>query len=76
MYATVPTVDPGLVNIAVSSAVGIVDRLSSPETSFTKSKIENLGVSHLGDEDVRWLDIAVNDSRGMGRGEGIRDLNA
>src|SRR6202162_4031069 len=43
--------------------------------NFRQSKIENLGVSALGDEDVGGLDVAVNNSLGMRGIEGIGNLD-
>ncbi len=44
--------------------------------ALDQTKIEDLGVALLGDEDVRRLDGAVNDSSGMSGGESIGDFNA
>src|ERR1700693_3741912 len=43
--------------------------------NFRQSKIENLDVSALGDEDVGGLDVAVNNSLGMRGIEGIGNLD-
>jgi hypothetical protein len=32
------------------------------ETDLCKAKVENLGMATVGDEDVCWLDVSVNDS--------------
>ena len=53
-------------------------RLQQPAGSwrhFRQSKVENLGVAALGDENVRGLDVAVDDPLRMGRVERIGDLN-
>jgi hypothetical protein len=42
---------------------------------FRQSEIENLGVSALGDEDIGRLDVAVDDSFGMGGIEGVGDFD-
>jgi hypothetical protein len=41
-----------------------------------KTKIENLGVAALGDEDVRRLDVAVDNPCRVGRVKGIGDLDS
>jgi hypothetical protein len=42
---------------------------------FGKSEVEDLGVSALGDKDIRGFDIAVHDAFGVGGIEGIGDLD-
>jgi hypothetical protein len=34
------------------------------QRDFRQPEVEKLGVPTLGDEDVRWLDVPVNDSLG------------
>ena len=41
-----------------------------------QAEIENLGVPALGDEDIRGLDVAVNNAAGVRRIEGVGDLDA
>ena len=41
-----------------------------------QAEVENLGVSALGDEDVRGLDVAMNDAFGVGRVESVGNLDA
>src|SRR5262249_6145913 len=43
---------------------------------LSQSEIENLGVTALGDENVRWLDVAMDDSFGMRGVERVGDLDA
>jgi len=46
------------------------------EGDFRQSEIENLCLPSIRDEDVRGLDVAVDDALGMCRVESIGDLNA
>ena len=41
-----------------------------------QAEVQNLGVAALGDENVRGLDVAVNDSLGMRGVESVGDLDA
>src|SRR5713101_7688355 len=60
---------------SVGQGLGIrADRLE-PGSDLGQSKIENLRVSTFGDENVRRLDIALNDSVRMRRVERISQLN-
>jgi len=43
--------------------------------NFRESKVENLGVTALGHEDVRGFDVAVNDAAGVGGVESVHDFN-
>src|ERR1700686_2122748 len=40
-----------------------------------QTEIENLGVTPLGNKNVRWLCIAVDDAFGVGGFEGLRNFN-
>ena len=42
---------------------------------FGQAEVEDLGVFALGDEDVRGLDVAVNDVTGVRRIESVGDLD-
>ena len=42
---------------------------------FSQSKIQNLGVTSLGDEDIRGLDVAMDDALGVRGVEGVGDFN-
>ena len=52
-----------------------IGRTAWAGTQLGQSKIENLGVSTLRNEDVCRLDVAVNDARGMRSIEGIRNVD-
>ena len=43
---------------------------------FGESEIEDLGVAAFGDEEIRGLDVAMNDSFGMSSIEGVSDFDA
>ena len=77
MYATVPTAAPGLVsNVPPSHRRHRRD--TSPRATrsqLCQTKIKNLGVSPLRHEDVRWLDVAVNDSFGVRGFERVGNFN-
>jgi hypothetical protein len=45
-------------------------------TYLCQTEIENLGVTAFAHEDVRWLDIPVDDAFGVGGFERIRDFNS
>ena len=71
IYATVPTaiINPGLVRCSASTNPVCVlkDRNLATKnyprkTDFRQSKVENLGMSALGHEDVRRLDVAVDNA--------------
>src|SRR5580704_9836395 len=51
-------------------------RASSFRQKFGEAKVEKFHLAVVGKENVRWLDIAVNDGFGMGGVERIRDLVA
>jgi hypothetical protein len=78
----VPSVEPGRVRCCSSTAAVKVfaeaNWLEEPPVSVTlaMAEIENLGVRAFGDEDVRRLDVAVNDSLGMSCIQGIGDLDS
>src|ERR1700688_1103296 len=57
--------------LRVLGAAGRADRLHLRQT-----KIQNLGASALGDENVRRLDVAMHDALGMGRVERVGNLDA
>ena len=44
-------------------------------TDFRQSKVENLRVTAHGDEDVRGLDVAMDDPRGVGGIQCIGDFD-
>ncbi len=52
-----------------------VARRTARQTDLRQSKVQNLGVTALGDEDVRRLDVPVDDPFGMGGIEGIRNFD-
>ena len=58
---------------AVASGAG---RFAAAAVDLSQSEVENLGVSAFGDENVRGLDVAVNDAAGVGRVESVGDLDA
>ena len=41
-----------------------------------QAEVENLGVTAIGHEDIRGLDVAMDNAAGVGRVESIRDLDA
>jgi len=64
--------------------VGLIHRLDvidihplrrGSRSHLRQSKVENLGVSAFGDEDVRRLDVAVNNAFRVGRIERVGDFN-
>ena len=55
---------------------GNLARRTASQTDLRQPKVENLGVAALGDEDVRRLDVAVDDAFGMRGIEGIGDLDS
>ena len=75
MYATVPTALPGLVRPAraVTVAAGLVT--AADRTDFGQPEIENLRVAAAGDEQIRRLDVAVDDPGGVRRLERVGDLD-
>ena len=70
---------PGLVRSLRPPTVCVFESQSgstnSAATHFRQTKIKNLGVPALGDENVGGLDVAVNDPLAMSRVERIRDLD-
>ena len=54
--------------LVASRAFGCTD-LSQPE-------VQNLGMTALGHEDVRWLDVTMNDTRRVGSIQRVSDLNS
>ena len=45
-------------------------------TELGQAEVQDLGLPALGDEDVRGLDVPVNDPLGVRGVQGIRELNA
>src|SRR4029079_4356912 len=43
--------------------------------AFGQAKVENLGVPAFGDEDVRWLDVAMKNAMRVSRCHGRGNLN-
>ena len=66
MYATVPSMAPGLVRCAASDDRQSVSVLPLRAADFGRhlrqAEVENLGVPALRDEDVGRLDVAMNDA--------------
>ena len=62
MYATVPSGSAGAGQL-LSTCCGCHARDTVSEIGkFRQAKIENLGVTTLGDKNVGWLDVTVNDA--------------
>ena len=72
---------PGLVrysssiSVAAAVAAGLVDAAVIAGDDLGQAEVENLGVAALGDEDVRGLDVAMDDSLGVRGVEGVGDLD-
>ena len=49
--------------------------LSGLSGDFRESEIENLRLTSIGDEDVRGLDVAMNDTFSVSRIESVGDLD-
>ena len=81
MYATVPTVAPGLVSsssaapVVASRCATLAPRVATA-LNFGQPEIQNLGVPALGHKNIRRLDVAVNDALRVRRVQPIRNLNA
>jgi hypothetical protein len=43
---------------------------------FRKAEVEDFGMSSFGQEDIRWLDISMDDACAVGGIQRIGDLNA
>src|SRR5262249_9097163 len=80
MYATVPSVLPGLVRCSVVNSAccqcfpGF--RCARCGIHLGQSKVQNLGVAPFGNEKVGWLDVPVNDSFGMRRIQRVGHFDA
>ena len=63
MYATVPTAAPGLVRYS-GSHFGYSSRFHpwASQCQFRQTKIQNLRVPAFGHEDVRGLDVSMDDA--------------
>ena len=74
MYAIVPSGLPGLVNPRKGrhARPGII---ATARTDLGQSEVQNLRVAASGDEQIRRLDIAVDDPGGMRRFERVGDLD-
>ena len=46
------------------------------DATFRQSEIQNLGVAAVGNKNIGGLDVAVDDSLGMSRVQGVSDLDA
>ena len=67
----------GQMFLASSVVRSLMRALSWPlrRRNLRQSKVQNLGVSALGDEDVRRLDVAMNDAFGVRRVQRIGNLD-
>ena len=75
MYAIVPSALPGPVRRATPAAIGAVSSPPPLGRTFGQPEIENLRVAASGDEQIRRLDVAVNDPGGVRRLERVGDLD-
>ena len=70
----------GTGQVLVVHGAGLLDRgvarRAAGQRHFRQSEIENLGVPTLGDEDIRRLDVAMDNAFCTGRVECIGDLDA
>ncbi len=85
MYATVPTAVPGLVRSAAIYRRRLSPVVERPVCELVgrcganllgQAEIENFGVAALGDENIRRLDIAMDDSFGVCGIESIGNFDA
>ena len=77
MYDTVPSALPWTVSWSSMVRVGVAVRHGQTDgTDFRQSKVENLGVTARGNENVRGLDVAMDDSRGVGGIQRVGDFDA
>ena len=62
----------------MSSVTVWLRRISEPSgrADLGQAEIENFGVSAIGDEDIRRLDVAMNDALGMSGIERVGNLDA
>src|ERR1039457_873214 len=50
-------------------------RRAACQTDLRQTKVQNLSVSTLGDEDVCWLNVAMHDASGVGSVQRVGDVN-
>ncbi len=74
MYAIVPSGLPGLVN-AGDRRHGRPGVIAAARTDLGQPEIQNLRVPAAGDEQIRRLDVAVDDAGGVRRFERVGDLD-
>ena len=75
MYAIVPTALPGLVSRASAVTVGRGLVAAAGTVNLGQPEIENLRVAAAGDEQIRRLDVAVDDPGGVRGVERVGDLD-
>ena len=72
-----PSVEPGLVRCSSESMVGaLMATLSGLQRHFGQPEIENLRLTSIRDEDVRGLDVPMDDALRMCRVESVGNLDA
>ena len=72
----VPSVEPGLVRCCSSMVIVFADVTGrTAGRNLSQPEIQNLGVFALGDKNVCWLDVAMNDALGVRRVQPVGNLN-
>ena len=80
MYATVPIAEPGLVRCSSGKVASTVtpdesDGLPAGCVHLREPEVQNFGVTAPGHENIRRLDVAMNDALGVSRVEGVGNLD-
>jgi hypothetical protein len=76
MYETVPRATPGLVRLTSSPSVVVAASARGFGDLFCEAEVENFRLAAIGDENIRGLDVAMDDAFGVRCVERVGNFHA